>query len=101
MFVRHAVIVMDMDMVCPVDIPEEIVHLPHGIRVAEVKGHADTVDALGHADQFLRLPAEKFLDTDHIFKAGKDRMFHRGLPDLPEGFFLEFLDLLRDKFANW
>ena len=49
---------------------------------------------------FLRLAAEKFLDTDHILKAGKYRVFHRGLPDLPEGFFLEFPDLLRDKFAN-
>ena len=58
-FVRLAMVVMDMDVVRPVNKWKEVIYLADGVCMAEVKSHADSFDTFRHADQFLRLAAEE------------------------------------------
>ena len=98
-FIGHAMVIMDMDMVCPVNEREEIIHHSHGVRMAEIKSHTDPLDTFCHPDQFLRPAAEEFLYPDHILKAGKYPVIRGNLPDLPERLFLEFPHLLGHELA--
>ena len=90
---------MDVDVVRMPDLGKKLGNFPEGVCMPEIEREANTLNAPGHSHEFPGIPAEEFFLADHVLEAGKHPVLDRTLPDLAQGFFLEFPDFLGQEFS--